>query len=88
MSGPWRSWRPWRFHSGCRIAGVSVAAEVPSIQHPFHFAFARRLDRLSRIGSGESPRVDAQAYLEYRVARGLVRSVLKTVCLEALDIAL
>ena len=69
-----------------RVRDVLVAAEVASIQHPFYFAFARRLDRLSRICSGESLRVEAQAYLAYWVARGLVESVLKAVCLDALNI--
>jgi hypothetical protein len=69
-----------------RVREVLLAAEVPSISHPFYFAFARRLDRLSRICSGESLRVEAQAYLEYWAARGLVESVLKAVCLDALNI--
>ena len=69
-----------------RVREVLVTAEVPSIQYPFYFAFARRLDRLSRICSGESLRVEAQAYLDYWVARGLVQSVLKEVCVQALDI--
>jgi len=69
-----------------RVREVLVAAEVPSIQYPFYFAFARRLDRLSRICSGESLRIEAQAYLAYWVARGLVEAVLKAVCLDALNI--
>ena len=71
-----------------RVREVLVTAEVPSIQYPFYFAFARRLDRLSRICSGESLRMEAQAYLAYWVARGLVESVLKGVCTQALDIIL
>jgi len=69
-----------------RVREVLVTAEVPSIHYPFYFAFARRLDRLSRICSGESLRIEAQAYLAYWVARGLVESVLKAVCLDALNI--
>jgi len=71
-----------------RVREVLVASEVPSIQYPFSFAFARRLARLSRICSGESLRLEAQAYLEYWAARGLVESVLKDVCLDALNIML
>ena len=71
-----------------RVREVLVASDVPSIQHPFYFAFARRLDRLSRVCSGESLRVEAQAYLDYWAARGLIESVLKAVCVDALDIAL
>ena len=71
-----------------RVRDVLVTADVPSISYPFYFAFARRLDRLSRICSGESLRMEAQAYLDYWVARGLVESVLKAVCLDALDIIL
>jgi hypothetical protein len=70
-----------------RVREVLVAADVPSIQYPFYFAFARRLDRLSRICSGESLRLEAQAYVAYWVARGLVESVLKEVCVDALDIS-
>jgi hypothetical protein len=70
-----------------RVREVLVAAEVETITHPFYFAFARRLDRLSRICSGESLRMEAQAYLAYWVARGLVESVLKAVCLDALNIS-
>ena len=70
-----------------RVRNVLVTADVPSIQYPFYFAFARRLDRLSRICSGESLRIEAQAYLDYWAARGLVESVLKAVCLDALDIS-
>jgi len=69
-----------------RVRDVLVTADVPSISYPFYFAFARRLDRLSRICSGESLRIEAQAYLAYWVARGLVESVLKAVRLDALDI--
>jgi hypothetical protein len=69
-----------------RVRDVLVAAEVASIHYPFYFAFARRLDRLSRICSGESLRLEAQAYLDYWVARGLVQSVLKEVCADALSI--
>ena len=69
-----------------RVRDVLVAAEVPSIQYPFYFAFARRLDRLSRICSGESLRMEAQAYVDYWAARGLVAAVLKVICLDALDI--
>jgi hypothetical protein len=69
-----------------RVREVLLVADVPSIQYPFYFAFARRLDRLSRICSGESLRVEAQAYLAYWVARGLIQSVLRTVCTQALDI--
>jgi len=69
-----------------RVREVLLAADVPSISYPFYFAFARRLDRLSRICSGESLRMEAQAYLAYWVARGLVREVLKAVCAQALDI--
>jgi hypothetical protein len=69
-----------------RVREVLHAAGVESIQYPFYFAFARRLDRLSRICSGESLRIEAQAYLDYWAARGLVQSVLKEVCLDALDI--
>jgi hypothetical protein len=71
-----------------RVRDVLVTADVPSISYPFYFAFARRLDRLSRICSGESLRIEAQAYLAYWVARGLVESVLKAICLDALDIIL
>jgi hypothetical protein len=71
-----------------RVREVLLVADVPSISYPFYFAFARRLDRLSRICSGESLRIEAQAYLDYWAARGLVESVLKAVCLDALDIAL
>jgi len=71
-----------------RVRDVLVGADVPSIQYPFYFAFARRLDRLSRICSGESLRLEAQAYLDYWAARGLVAAVLRVVCLDALDIAL
>ena len=70
-----------------RVRDVLVGAEVPSIQYPFYFAFARRLDRLSRICSGESLRLEAQAYLAYWAARGFVEAVLKAVCLDALDIS-
>ena len=71
-----------------RVRDVLVTAEVPSISHPFYFAFARRLDRLIRICSGESLRMEAQAYLAYWAARGLVGEVLKAVCMQALDIIL
>ena len=69
-----------------RVREVLLAAEVESISHPFYFAFARHLDRLSRVCSGESLRMEAQAYLAYWVARGLVGEVLKAVCAQALDI--
>jgi hypothetical protein len=69
-----------------RVREVLLAERIPSVSHPFYFAFARRLDRLSRICSGESLRIEAQAYLAYWVARGLVESVLKVVCTQALDI--
>ena len=71
-----------------RVREVLHAAGVESIQYPFYFAFARRLDRLSRVCSGESLRMEAQAYLSYWVARGLVGEVLKAVCMQALDIIL
>jgi hypothetical protein len=69
-----------------RVREVLLAADVPTLTYPFYFAFARRLDRLSRICSGESLRMEAQAYLAYWVARGLVGEVLKAVCAQALDI--
>ena len=69
------------------VREVLVAADVPSIHHPFYFAFARRLDRLSRICSGESLRVEAKAYLDYWVARGLVEPVLRAICAEVFDLA-
>lgn len=71
-----------------RVREVLIAADVPSIQYPFYFAFARRLDRLSRICSGESLRVEAKAYLDYWAARGLAAPVLGSVCAQAFDLAL
>jgi hypothetical protein len=69
-----------------RVREVLIADDIPTLTYPFYFAFARRLDRLSRICSGESLRMEAQAYLAYWVARGLTQSVLKAVCAQALDI--
>ena len=70
-----------------RVRDVLIATDVPSIHYPFYYAFARRLDRLSRICSGESLRVEAKAYLDYWVARGLAGPVLKEVCILVFDLA-
>jgi hypothetical protein len=71
-----------------RVREVLLVANVPSISYLFYFAFARRLDRLSRICSGESLRVEAKAYLDYWAARGLAAPVLRSVCAQAFDLAL
>ena len=70
-----------------RVREVLFADNVPTIQYPFYFAFARRLDRLSRVCSGESLRVEAKAYLDYWVARGLAEPVLRAVCALVFDLA-
>jgi len=71
-----------------RVREVLVAEDVPSVHHPFYFAFARRLDRLSHVCAGESLRLEAKAYLDYWAARGLAAPVLRLICVQAFDLAL
>jgi hypothetical protein len=69
-----------------RVREVLVAVDVSSINYPFYYSFARRLDRLSRICSGESFSIEARAYLDYWVARGLLAPVLKAICADLFNV--
>ncbi len=71
-----------------RVREVLLAANMPSMYHPYYFAFARRVDRLSHKFSGETLVSEVRAYLEFWVARGLVEAVLKAVCAQALNLSL
>jgi hypothetical protein len=71
-----------------RVRALLVEADVSPLHFPFYYAFARRLDRLSRICSGETLRLEAQAYAHYWAARGLNLVVLVTICVQVFDLAI
>lgn len=71
-----------------RVRSVLQEADVPSISYPFYYSFARRLDRLSRICSGETLRIEAQAYARYWAERGLNQTVLETVCFQVFELVI
>ena len=62
-------------------------AGVSTINYPFYYSFARKLDKLKRNGiSGEALAVEAALILGLWVGRGLVQSVLETIRMQVFNI--